>query len=197
MRLLSIAVCLATALALPAGAMSLPDGGSLRFDVLRKGKDIGDHSYRFSGNGVAFTVTVDTDVAVKVPLIRTKVYSFEHRSVENWKGGKLSKISSATNDNGEPYKLQTKGNGTLPASLWNEDIVRAKKLINTIDGKMMSVRVSDLGTEAVRVGGGTVNARHYRLSGDLARDLWYDDKGNLARVVFKADDGSTVTYVRK
>ena len=63
MRLLTIAVCLATALALPAGAMSLPDGGSLRFDVLRKGKDIGDHSYKFSGNGGAFTVTVDTDVS--------------------------------------------------------------------------------------------------------------------------------------
>ncbi len=197
MRLLSIAICLATGLALPASAMSLPDSGSLRFDVVRKGKDIGDHSYQFSGSGNSFTVKVDTDVAVKIPLIRAKVYSFEHHSVEKWNSGKLSSVSSTTNDDGEPHKLNTAGNGTLPASLWNEDIVKAKKLLNTIDGKTMSVRVSELGTEAVQVQGGKVNAHHYRLSGGLARDLWYDDSGNLARVAFKADDGSTVTYVRK
>jgi len=31
----------------------------------------------------------------------------------------------------------------------------------------------------------------------LERDLWYDKNGDLARVLFKADDGSTVIYVRK
>jgi len=61
----------------------------------------------------------------------------------------------------------------------------------------MTIRVADLGMENVPVKGGQVTAHHYRLSGGLDRDLWYDGQGNLARVAFKADDGSTVTYIRK
>ena len=69
--------------------------------------------------------------------------------------------------------------------------------MNTIDGTIMSVRVADLGSENVPVNGGNLNAHHYRISGGLERDLWYDENGNLARVAFKAEDGSTVTYIRK
>ncbi|MEO9576207.1 MAG: DUF6134 family protein [Tateyamaria sp.] len=167
------------------------------FDVVRKGKDIGDHSYKFSGQSGNFTVRVATDIAVKVPLIRTTAYSFKHKSIENWKGGQLQQLSSSTNDDGEPHQLKTANKGALPASLWNDDIVRGGKLMNTIDGKIMSVRTADLGTETIKTKSGSVSAHHYRLSGDLARDLWYDSDGNLAQVMFKADDGSTVMYIRK
>lgn len=197
MRLFGLAVGLAVALAAPVNALSIPSNGSLSFDVVRKGKDIGDHTYRFSGGTSAFTVKVATDIAVKVPLIRTTAYSFKHSSVEKWNGGKLQQISSNTNDDGEPHQLKTAGKGALPASLWNDDIVRSGKLLNTIDGKIMKVRVADLGSETVKTKRGAIAAHHYRMSGDLARDLWYDADGNLAQVAFKADDGSTVMYIRK
>jgi len=197
MRLLGLAIGFAAALALPANALSLPSNGKLNFDVIRKGKDIGDHSYRFSGSEGSFTVKVITDVVVKVPLIRTTAYSFKHSSIETWKGGKLQQLKSATQDDGVPHQLATTGKGILPASLWNEDIAKTGKLLNTVDGKIMTIRVADLGMENVPVKGGQVTAHHYRLSGGLDRDLWYDGKGNLARVAFKADDGSTVTYIRK
>ncbi|QGX99093.1 hypothetical protein EI983_12775 [Roseovarius faecimaris] len=197
MRLLGLAVGLAVALAAPVHALSIPSNGKLSFDVVRKGKDIGDHTYSFSGTGSSFTVEVATDIAVKVPLIRTTAYSFQHASLETWKSGKLQQISSNTNDDGEPHQLKTAGKGTLPASLWNDDIVRSQKLMNTIDGRMMKVRVADLGAEMVETRRGAVTAHHYRMSGDLARDLWYDADGNLAQVAFKAEDGSTVMYIRK
>lgn len=197
MRLLGLAVGLALALAGPVNALSVPSDGTLSFDVMRKGKDIGDHSYSFTGTSGDFTVNVVTDIAVKVPLIRMTAYSFKHASVENWQGGKLQKLSSTTNDDGEPHQLSTGSKGALPASLWNEDIVHSAQLMNTIDGNIMSIRVADLGTETVKTKRGNVSAHHYRLSGGLARDLWYDDEGNLAQVAFKADDGSTVMYVRK
>lgn len=197
MRLFGLAVGLVVAFAAPVSALSIPSNGSLSFDVVRKGKDIGDHTYRFSGGKGAFTVQVATDIVVKVPLIRTTAYSFKHASVEQWEGGKLQEISSNTNDDGEPHQLKTAGKGALPASLWNDDIVRSGKLINTIDGTIMKVRVADLGTETVSTKRGAVAAHHYRISGDLARDLWYDVDGNLAQVSFKADDGSTVMYIRK
>ncbi|MEB8385620.1 DUF6134 family protein [Rhodobacteraceae bacterium KMM 6894] len=197
MRLFGMFLGIAVALAAPVNALSIPSNGKLTFDVIRKGKDIGDHSYSFSGSSGTFTVTVATDVEVKVPLIRTTVYSFKHASVETWKGGKLQQLSSNTNDDGTPHELKTKAKGVLPASLWNDDIVRSGKLMNTVDGKIMNVRVADLGPETVTTKRGAVPAHHYQMSGDLARDLWYDASGNLAQVSFKADDGSTVTYIRK
>jgi hypothetical protein len=197
MRLFGMAIGLALALVAPANALSLPSTGTLSFDVMRKGKDIGDHSYSFSGDSGAFTVKVATDIAVKVPLLRMTAYKFHHASTESWKGGKLQQLNSSTDDDGEPHQLKTAGNGALPASLWNDDIVRAGTLMNTIDGKIMKVRVADLGSETVKTRRGAVPAHHYRLSGELARDLWYDADGNLAQVAFKADDGSTVMYIRK
>lgn len=185
------------AAAAPALASSLPDQGKLRFDVIRKGKDIGDHSYVFSGSPAHYSVQVATRIAVKVPLIQLNAYVFEQQSTETWAGGKMTAIASDTNDNGTPHQLSQPGQGLLPASLWNDDIVNSRKLLNTIDGKVMSVRVTDLGMQAVPSGKGEVNAHHFRISGDLERDVWYDDAGNLAHVSFKADDGSTVTYVRK
>lgn len=181
----------------PVAASSLPDQGNLRFDVIRKGKDIGDHSYVFSGSPASYSVKVATKIAVKVPLVQLNAYVFEQQSTETWAGGKMTAIASDTNDNGTPHQLKQPGQGLLPASLWNDDIVKSRKLLNSIDGKVMSVHVTDLGMQAVPSGHGQINAHHFRISGDLERDVWYDDAGNLAHVSFKADDGSTVTYVRK
>ena len=197
MRFIGMALGFAIALATPVSSLSIPSSGKLSFDVIRKGKDIGDHSYSFTGKSGAFTVKVATDIVVKVPLIRTTAYSFKHNSVESWKGGTLQQLNSSTNDNGEPHQLKTGNKGALPASLWNEDIVTNGKLMNTIDGKIMKIRVADFGTESVKIKRGNVSTHHYRLSGGLARDLWYDLNGDLAKVSFKADDGSTVMYIRK
>jgi len=197
MRIVTLLTAMGLALASPVNAATIPSSGRLDFDVIRKGKDIGDHSYKFSGSANALSVQVTTDIIVKVPIIRTTAYSFKHNSVEKWSGNKLVKVSSETNDDGTPHQLNTGGNGVLPASLWNIDAMHDGKLLNTVDGTIMPVRVSDLGAETIPVKGGQIKAHHYRLSQGLSRDLWFDNEGNLARVAFKADDGSTVTYVRK
>ncbi|MDZ4139844.1 MAG: DUF6134 family protein, partial [Erythrobacter sp.] len=171
--------------------------GRLDFDVIRNGKDIGDHSYSFTGNPADLTVKVHTDVAVKLPLVRINVYSFTHVSTETWKNGKPAGLSSTTDDDGTPNKLALGTVAALPASLWSNDIAGQTRLLNTIDGHVMAVKVADLGAEQVQVAGGKVKAEHYRISGELARDVWYDDAGLLARLVMTADDGSIVTYVRK
>ena len=197
MRILGMIMAAVMAIATPVSALTLPASGSLKFDVMRKGNDIGDHSFVFSGADPNFKVQIVTDIAVKLPIIRTTVYSFQHNSTEQWQGGEFNHVTSKTDDDGDPNQLNTAGKGPLPASLWNMDIVHSKKLMNTIDGHIMKVRVADLGMESVRTKRGSVNAHHYRISGDLERDLWYDGDGNLAQVVFKADDGSTITYIRK
>ncbi|MBL4750849.1 MAG: hypothetical protein JKX71_09770 [Amylibacter sp.] len=197
MKFLTLILGLAISVAAPLNAASLPKLDNLTFDVMRKGKDIGDHSFKFNGSTNAFSVKVSTNIVAKIPLIQIIAYSFQHSSVEMWRNGKLQKLTSKTNDDGTPKQLNSGPSANLPASLWNVDIVRSKKLLNTIDGKIMSVRSADLGFEMVPTKRGKVEAHHYRISGELKRDLWYDANDALVRVSFKADDGSTITYVRK
>jgi hypothetical protein len=61
----------------------------------------------------------------------------------------------------------------------------------------MRVHSTDLGAERIDAGGRAIEARHYRIAGDLDRDVWYDTDGYLVRLTLVADDGSTVVYVRK
>jgi len=83
----------------------------------------------------------------------------------------------------------------VPASLWNMATVSQTHLLNTLDGSDMAIMVKDLGEEAVKVMGKDVMARHYAISGDLQRELWYDAGGRLVKVRFAASDGTDIQYV--
>lgn len=175
-----------------ASAASVPDSHALTFDVIRKGKDIGDYSIRFQPKGNALTVRLKTDVAVKI--LGISAYVFTQDSTEHWTAGKLASLTSVTNDDGKAHNIRIGASSTLPASLWNADLVKATRALNTVDGHKMAIRVNSLGSEQVATGHGTVTATHYRLSGDLARDLWYAADGTLAKVAFVGDDGSKIEY---
>lgn len=185
--------------------------GPLSFTVLRDGEAVGTHVLSFqSGPDDSLNVSADTNVVVKMAMI--PVYRFEHHGREAWKGGYLVALSSDTNDDGTHHSvkasedgdgLKVNGDGVvtrqpqdiLPASLWNSNIVARSSLMNTLDGHAMSVRIADLGGEPVSVAGRTVVARHYAMTGDLSRELWYDGAGVLVQVRFKAKDGSDIQYV--
>jgi hypothetical protein len=49
----------------------------------------------------------------------------------------------------------------------------------------------------VPVAGAEVPARHFRLTGQLERDVWYDADCAIARVTFPARDGSLITLERQ
>lgn len=204
----AIALCLGAGSALAADTAPR---GPLSFTVLRDGEAVGTHVVRFQpAPDDSLNVSVDTNVVVKMAMI--PVYRFEHRGREVWKDGHLVALASETNDDGtrhtlkvsgDPAGLAVTGDGaasrmpveTLPASLWNSGTVARSSLMNTLDGHAMTVRIADLGGEAVSVNGRTVPAHHYAMTGDLSRELWYDGSGTLVQVRFKAKDGSDIQYV--
>ncbi len=178
----------------PALAASVPANGKLVFDVIRKGKDIGDYTITFRKSGNKLSVNLNTDVKVKLPIIGMVAYKFKQSSKEQWRAGKLASLTSKTNDNGEAHSVKTGASNLIPASLWNMDIVKARKVLNTIDGRKMNISVRKIGAEKVSTGHGKVSATHYRITGDLARDVWYGADGALVKVSFAGDDGSKVSY---
>jgi hypothetical protein len=185
-----------TATALPAAAApadSVPASGRLTFDVIRKGKDIGDYVVSFRGSGGDLDVDLRTDVLVKVPVIGVSAYRFKQQSSETWRGGRLAALNSKTDDNGTPHSISVGATSLVPASLWSADLVRSAQVLNTIDGSTDAISVRKIGTETVSTGAGPVRATHYAVGGGLNRELWYAD-GKLVHVRFAAEDGSTVDY---
>lgn len=194
-RLLSLLTALALApAAIASPGASVPASGRLAFDVIRKDRDIGDYVVTFRGSGDDVTVDIATDVHVRVPVIGVSAYRFTQTSTETWRGGRLAGLTSRTDDNGTPHDITVGVTPLIPASLWNADMVRSQAVLNTIDGSTDPISVSNLGTENVATGSGTVAATHYALRGGLNRDLWYAG-ATLVHVRFAAEDGSQVDYV--
>ncbi|MBS0243451.1 MAG: hypothetical protein JSS20_14835 [Proteobacteria bacterium] len=179
------------------------------YAVIRGGEQIGRHVIEIDRQGEKTAVRLSTHVAVKVAFIT--VYHFDQSSSETWAGNHLVSLQSTTDDNGDKHQLSVSGDGNalrveadgkrrmadkalLPASLWSASIVKQSSLLNTVKGSLMNVRIAEIGEEAIPRHSSKLSARHFRMTGDLERDLWYDAAGTLVRLQMKGSDGSLVVY---
>ena len=108
MKVLEILAILAAGMVTPMAAMAeigVPAEGALVFTVLRNGSEVGSHAIRFHDDGSELDVTVETDVNVKLPIVRLSVYHFKHRSQERSRGGSLVQLTSATDGDGTDRQL--------------------------------------------------------------------------------------------
>lgn len=186
-----------------------PAPDALAFEVLRKGKPIGTHTIAFTPNGDR--LQVDIDIRLDVKFLMFNAYSYRHRNQEIWRDGRLVRIETKTDDDGEDFFVRGRANargfevdgsggkavapaGIIPTSYWDPAIVTRNKLLNTQTGELMEVSVAPGDETEFRVGDRTVSARHYVMSGDLDLELWYDPTGTLTRIRFEASDGSTIDY---
>jgi len=195
-----------------AATPGVPADGRLQFTIVRDGAPIGTHNFRFAENADGTTVDIRTDIDYRFLFL--PLYRFRHTSKEIWTDGKLTRLTSRTDDNGEDIRIEARANGeglsvrglegeysagpgALPSSLWNVDVVRAKELISTIRGKLLKSESEFVGEEDLTLDGRQVPTLRYRLTGQFTRDIWYHrDSRVLVRVKFKASDGSWVEYVR-
>jgi len=182
----------------------------MAFDVIRNGDRIGTHQIALERDGGETVVNVSTVIAVKIAFVT--VYRFEHRSREEWRDGKLVSFYSETDDDGTQHRvtmqavpagLRVAADGETrivePApldSLWHNDALGADRMLSSLDGKSLDVRVASRGTEPVDVAGTAIGAGHVHIEGDLRRDVWFGPAGDLVRVEFPAKDGSIVTFRR-
>ena len=213
MRILAVLGTALATLALfgmfPLAPAKAAETGQLAFSVLRKGDIIGFDNLKFHSDANRLDVEVETDIAVKIAFI--PVYHLKHSSRELWEGASLKSLWSHTDDDGKIHDLSVReDNGRLlvdgdkqislasptivPASLWNERILRSDQLLNTLTGEQMAVQITIVGPDSVLVKGQPVPATHYVITGDLKRELWFDARQTLVQVRFKADDDSEITY---
>lgn len=185
-----------------------PPSGRLVYDIWRDGSVIGRNQVDFERDGNKLIVRTVIDIEVKVLFV--PVYRFEHDAVEQWIDGKLVRFKAVTNDNGKQRDVLLERVGDelrgyynndqrvlpgdlLPGSLWHPATVDQTRLIEPTKGRARQVTVTDLGMEKVDLGGRTVEARRYSITGEFRREVWYAADGTVVQAAFPARDESLVT----
>ncbi|MGH6818433.1 MAG: DUF6134 family protein [Methylovirgula sp.] len=177
------------------------------FDILRDGSKIGTEIVEIDRAGDTTNVKFTTHISVVVMFIQA--YHFEHSATETWTGGKFVSYKAYTDDNGTKHnvsavadndKIELDVDGThseaapdlVPASWWNKDFVNRTDMLDTETGQPVSIKVADLGDQSLVQNGATIQAHHYKITGALHRDLWFDGD-TLVRIQLVGSDHSTIT----
>ena len=190
----------------------VPASKRLDYVINRNGDPIGTHVITFKrekGN-----LLVDTQVKVAVRMLFVTVYRYEKSARETWRDGRVTAYQADTDDNGDPIKgrvvltsegLVAKGPkgkaivppGTMISGYWNMATVKQTALIDSKDVTLVPIKV--MGGKAVRItiGAQTFETHHYRITGELARELWYDADGLLVKMRAIGSDGSIIDTDRK
>ena len=176
------------------------------YTITRKGKKIGSHELRFTHDNN--TLVVDINSKIEVTVFKLPVFTFEYTAQEFWRDGKLESATSRVQENDKTSDVGLSSNGELSNTLtlngpqqvprlhytsnhWNPGVVEASRVFNTLTGEVSEVAVALIGAETVANG---IAASHYRYSGDIVADTWYDAAGKWVKLSFAGRDGSLIEY---
>jgi Family of unknown function (DUF6134) len=185
---------------LPAGASGAEDVERRDFAIFVDGKRAGHYHMAITQREDGLSVmSGQADVQVSYLVYH---YIYRYRGVEWWKGGRLERLQSSCNDNGKSLSvnafadngnLTVNANGsnrTCPPEAWTTSYWRlpAQKLreqpltlLDCDSGRVLSAMLHHVGPAELNVGGERRMCQRYRLSGDLAAELWYDESERLVR----------------
>lgn len=185
-------------------------GDRIYFDVHRNGKSVGYHEVSFvpSEGGLRVTAVF----RLEVDFLVFKAYHFYYRSQSLWKDGCLVELSAEIDDDGRKTSVEVKRDGDIlriegptgeataefglfPTDHWHPGVLRTSKVLNTIKGRVDNVTIVNEGKMAVPTGSGERMSRHYRYTGDLQNEVWYDFQDRWVKMRFTAKDDSTIDYI--
>jgi hypothetical protein len=155
-------------------------------------------------------VTSQADVTVKVAFV---TYRYSFRGTEVYKEGKLVKLSSTTNDDGKKHAVSgeaSKEGLALTVDGKNQQIKgepwlttywqlppEGKRgpnvtLLDADTGKIIAAKMEKIGVEKIAVLGKGTECVHYRLTGGVQVDLWYDGADRMVRQEMVEDGHRTI-----
>ncbi len=182
-----------------------------RFTVMRNGEAVGEHRLDFART--ASGLSVEAHFELEIPFLFFTAYRYSYRSAAQWRDGRLIRLEAETDDDGDVSRVvaERRGDGMLwitgpekefasqpdllPTNHWNPNVVTRNQVLNTITGSVNTVEILDLGEADVQTSSGSVRARHYRYTGELQNEVWYDANGRWVKMRFPARDGSVIEYL--
>lgn len=194
------------------GARELADryGAVSRYGITRKGKRIGTHEIRFSGNGDRLNVSIESNI--RVTVMKIPVFTFNYISEEIWEHDQLMNVTGTTTENStvttvsmssdEAGSKLFRANDTsrverlyFASNHWNANVIGTQRIFNTITGNASVIDMQSMGEEEITTGRGVITTDHYRIAGQIQADVWYDKNLIWSRLAFTGKDGSQIIYL--
>jgi hypothetical protein len=196
------------------GVARAADAETRDFAVLVGGKAAGEvHMTIHKQDANTTSLRCDTDITVKVGLT---TYKYSFRGMEVWKDRRLVKLESATDDNSKRYSvsavasaggLKVKANHVervvkpeaWASSYWMLPDPKLRDatlvILDADSGKELDGKLAYVATEKHRVAGQEVTLNHYKLTGKVSVDLWYDGHERLVRQEWTEQGGYKAVMV--
>ncbi|MEQ8585413.1 MAG: DUF6134 family protein [Thalassobaculaceae bacterium] len=186
----------------PSLASSYP--ALLKFRVERDGNTIGTVTQRYRPAGD--NLTVETAIEFLVTLAFIPVYRYEHRARELWRDGRLVRLDTVTNNDGDIQKVAGRAGADgftvdgpggaltapadiLPSSYWHPSFTAANRMLDSQKGRILEFDVSKVGTERIEALGRPVDADRFAMRGDIDLDFWYDADRVWQKMAFTIKGG--------
>lgn len=181
-----------------------------RFRVYLDDKEIGYHDFvleKFDDQ-----LRLQSQANFEYRLLFVKLYGYEHENTEIWDNGCLQAIESRTDANGKPFQVSgalegdrfflnnSKGQVELPScnmtfAYWNPEFLEQERLINTQNGEVLDVKVSEPERVEIEVRGVMQPALRYQLdAGELKIELWYSENNEWLALETEARGGRVLRY---
>lgn len=139
-------------------------GQTWDFAVSLDGKPIGTH--RFVVSGASATRDVASTARFDVKLLGIPVYRYRHEAQERWQGDCLQALTSRTDDDGTPLKVDEKPAAegcVMSFAYWHPALHTQTRLLNPQTGRVEDVRFEKLSAASLQVAGREVEAARWRL----------------------------------
>ena len=85
----------------------IPKNGKIVFNIERKDKVIGKHTFLFDKKNGIVTVNIDVNIQVKLGFLT--IYKYIHKNEETWKESELYNISTKSTTNSRKKYFALKG----------------------------------------------------------------------------------------
>lgn len=202
-------IILAVVLLLQAGT-AFAAGQEWRFRVYLDDKEIGYHDFVLEQ--VDNQQRLQSEASFEYRLMFVKLYGYEHENTETWTGECLTAIDSTTDANGKPFQVSgslegdrfvlngTAGQVELPScnmsfAYWNPAFLKQDRLINTQNGEVLDIEVSEPERVEIEVRGVLQPAWRYQLgAGEMKIELWYSENHEWLALETEARGGRRLRY---
>jgi hypothetical protein len=187
------------------------------FAVRIDGKPAGEYHMTITRqDDGSVSMSGQADIRCTFYLVRT--YTYTYRGTEVWKGGRLLRLDSGCDDDGKKYSVHAIADGaTLRVKANEQERVtrgevwvtsywclpamaqrnRALPLLDADTGRDIAATLQYVGPAQVTVDGQAMNVGHWRLTGGVQVELYYDNMERLVRQEFVEDGHRTVLELTK
>jgi hypothetical protein len=159
------------------------------------------------------TVQMSGRCDTQVTYVAVLKYTYSYQGTETWKDGRLRKLDSSSDDNGKRFNVQVvpdtdglriNANGqtqTAPANSWLTTYWslpdaklrnHAVSLIDADTGRIIPAKLDYVGPAQLTIAGQEQNYAHYRLTGGVQVELWFDNQERLVRQEWVEDGHKAV-----